>query len=182
MEGTGEPAEVPAEDDNAAAVDSPAVDTRTPFRSAAADRAGSKGTSVNFGMMRADERTPGLPLDGNQVRKPGAGAHKKLPKVAVLNMRMAEIEEQLRLAVKAAKEADPGLRFVDARLVLQQLLEEGDQGGGAVARKARQKLGDKVRPRRSRMIDLKQFRAVINNEDVRSQANPPVACGFMGPF
>jgi hypothetical protein len=35
--------------------------------------------------------------------------------------------------VKAAKEADPGLRFVDARLVLQQLLEEGDQEEGREA-------------------------------------------------
>lgn len=150
-----------------------AVDTRTPFRSAAADRSGSKGTSVDFGMQT---RTLGSPLDGNQQqaqqRRASAG-QKKLPKVAVLNMRMVEIEELLRLAVKAVKEADPGLKFVDARLVLQQLLEEGDQGGGAEARKARHKLGDKVRPRRSRMIDLKQFRAVINNEDVKPEERCP---------
>lgn len=143
-----------------------------PFRSAASDRAeaGTAGTALDFNLRLM--RRPGVEIHGN-ARQGAAARVPRLKRVSRPNTRMVEVEEQLRQAVRAAKEADPGLRFVDARLVLQQLLEEGDQGGGAEARKQRQKVGDKVRPRRSRLIDIGQFRAVINNADTKPEERRP---------
>ena len=145
-----------------------AADWRSPFRSPASDRAGAPGTAVD---MRTN--SPGRELHANLIHAVKPRAKTQLKGAPCPNARVEELLEQLRQAVRSTKDADPGLKFVDARMVLQQLLEEGDEGGGALARKERQKVGDKTRPRRTRRIDLTQFRSVLNNEDVKPEERRP---------
>ena len=147
------------------------MEAREPFRSAKADRTGSElGNRMAVSLTPAHGgeggRVPLSPAASNREPRQSPEAAKAEAEAAraVPNTRLVEMEEQVRRAVRQVKDADPSRRFVDARLLLQQFLEEGDQAGGAAARERRRKKGDKRRPRKNRQISLSKFRGVLKDQ------------------
>ena len=148
------------------------MEAREPFRSAKADRTGSElGNRMAVSLTPAAHggeggRVPLSPAASNREPRQSPEAAKAEAEAAraVPNTRLVEMEEQVRRAVRQVKDADPSRRFVDARLLLQQFLEEGDQAGGAAARERRRKKGDKRRPRKNRQISLSKFRGVLKDQ------------------